>query len=72
MTWEVRLPDGIEAMYAMFFALYRDRKRKRRVVLRVESAYILEHGLNKRQRDAKKVNWQTLVYKAYKGEEIRP
>lgn len=56
------LGDG--ARYAVFFEVDRDRLRKKRVLLRVQSAYVLPR-LSKRQLQADKIRFQTLLKRAY-------
>lgn len=72
MTWEILTADGESLIYAIFFELDKDRTRKRRLILRVQSAYHLEAGLSKRQKGAKKVGWLTLLRAAHEGRKIRP
>ena len=50
--------------YAVFFEVKRDRKRKRRVLLRVQSAYILEEP-SKRLLKADKMRFQVILKRAY-------
>lgn len=56
--------------YAVYFEPTRDRRRKKRIVLQVQSAYVLDGELTKRQQKAGKVNFHTLLRKVYKGEKI--
>lgn len=72
MTVEVKNEDGSELNYAVFFDVEKDQKRRRRLILRVQSAYCLAHGLTKRQKEAKKVNLDVLLKAAYEGRGIRP
>lgn len=72
MTWQAHNADGSVSIYAVFFDTERDTSRRGRVVLRIQSAYVLEKGLTKRQKDAKKVKWGTLVKATYEGRKIRP
>lgn len=71
MTVEVKNEDGSELNYAVFFDVGKDQKRRRRLILRVQSAYCLAHGLTKRQKEAKKVNLDVLLKAAYEGRGIR-
>ena len=57
-------------LYAVFFEVGKDKTRKR-LVLRVQSAYVLENGLTKRQRNAKKIALATLLRNVHKGAPIR-
>ena len=50
--------------YAVFFEVKRDRKRKRRVLLRVQSAYILDEP-GKRLLKADKMRFQVILKRAY-------
>lgn len=50
--------------YAVFFEVKRDRKRKRRVLLRVQSAYILDEP-SKRLLKADKMRFQVILKRAY-------
>ena len=50
VTVETASSDGVQRMYAVFFEVSRDRARKRRLILRVQSAHMLDGGLNRRQR----------------------
>lgn len=56
--------------YAVFFEIARDHRRKRRLLLHVQSAYALD-GLTKRQKKAGKVSFSTLVRAAYARRKIR-
>ena len=61
VTVETASSDGVQRMYAVFFEVSRDRARKRRLILRVQSAHMLDGGLNRRQREARKVALRTLL-----------
>jgi hypothetical protein len=63
--------DGTSSLYAVFFDVERDRSRRRRLVLRIQSAYALDGGLTKRQAKAGKVTFETLLRAAYLGKKIR-
>lgn len=63
--------DGTTSLYAVFFEVEKDRVRKRRLVLRIQSAYVLDNGLTKRQSKAGKVGFQTLLRATYTGKKIR-
>lgn len=54
----------------MFFEVEKDRRRKR-LILRVQSAYVLEGGLTRRQREAKRIALSTLLRNIHKGLPIR-
>ena len=53
MTWDVHNPEGVKSIYGVFFDTERDKQRKRRILLRIQSAYILDNGLKERQRQQK-------------------
>lgn len=74
MTWELHPPIGTApaSTYAVFFDVEKDNNRKRRLILRVQSAYLLTEGLTKRQKSAKKVGWNILLKAAYENRKIRP
>ncbi len=71
VTVETVLSDGTQRVYAVFFEVSKDRTRKRRLVLRVQSTYLLEGDLTKRQRDARKVALRTLLRASLEGRKIR-
>lgn len=62
--------DGTISQYAVFFEIERDRQRKRRMFLRIQSAYLLDGGLTRRQASAGKVRFDTLLRAAYQGKKI--
>ncbi|MFM0262230.1 hypothetical protein [Paraburkholderia sediminicola] len=72
MTLQKTNADGTSSLYAVFFEVEKDRERKQRLILRVQSAYLLEKELTKRQRQAKKVAFRTLLRATYEGRKIRP
>ncbi len=61
---------GRSVNYAVFFEVLKDRARKKRMLLRVQSAYKLP-TLNKRMEKARKVNFGVLLKAVYEGREIR-
>lgn len=63
--------DGTVFRYAVFFLVEKDKDRKRRLVLRIQSAYVLDTGLTKRQEYAGKVRFDTLLRTTYQGKQIR-
>jgi hypothetical protein len=71
VTCESVNSDGSIAVYAVFFGVEKDSNRKRRLVLRVQSAYVLRDGLSRRQAKARKVAFDTLLRAAYLGKAIR-
>lgn len=61
------LPDE-KRPYSIFFEVVKDSKRKRRLLLRVQSAYLLDH-MSKHLKEAKKMNFPVILKRAYKGEK---
>jgi len=70
MTLEIEGPDGELKPYIAFFDVERDKRRKGRVILRVQSAYVRE-DLGNRLKSGEKVNFHVLVRAAYEGKKIR-
>ena len=70
MTFEFIDSNQTEKLYAIFFEVEKDRTRKRRVLLRVQSAYILE-TLTHRKQKAGKVRFNVLLKATYEGRGIR-
>jgi hypothetical protein len=63
----IETPDSTDQKpqyYAVFFEVERDKLRKKRVLLRIQSAYILEQK-TKRLAQAQKINFSVLLRKAY-------
>jgi hypothetical protein len=71
VTFENVDDDGTTSVYAVFFEVKKDRKRKRRMVLRIQSAYVLDNGMTKRQAQAGRVGFETLLRATYLGKKIR-
>lgn len=69
VTLEERSEAGGLLRYAVFFDVKKDSRRKRRLVLQVQSAYSLD-VLTKRQRSAGKVRFATLLRAAYQGRKV--
>ena len=65
-TAEVTGSDA-PGMYAVFFEVQRDKRRKRRLLLYVQSAYRLER-LSNRLAKGGKVRFATLLRKTYQGQ----
>jgi hypothetical protein len=63
---------GASSIYAVFFEVLKAKTRKRRLILQVQSAYRLDDGLSKRQRNAKKVTLRSILLAAMEGRKIRP
>jgi len=60
----------VERHYAVFFEVRRDNRRRKRLLLHVQSAYELTE-LTIRQSKAKKVKFPTLLRAAYEGRKLR-
>lgn len=69
-TLEATNSSGVPVLYAVFFSVEKDRRRSKRLLLRVQSAYPLTE-LNKRQRNAVKVRFPVLLRALYQGRKIR-
>ncbi|CAG0999833.1 hypothetical protein PLCT2_03005 [Planctomycetaceae bacterium] len=70
VTMEVTDSFGKVVHYAVFFEVRKDKRRQKRLLLRVQSAYPIEH-LNKRQQKARKVRFVVLLRAAYTGKPIK-
>lgn len=62
--------DGTKVSYTLFFEVLKDQRRKKRIVLRVQSAYVLK-SLTAAQKKAGKVNLTVLLKAVYQGRTIR-
>jgi hypothetical protein len=62
--------DGTTSLYAIFFEARKDKSRKHRM-LRIQSAYLLDEGLTKRQTSARRIGFTTLLRATYLGKKIR-
>jgi DNA-directed RNA polymerase subunit H (RpoH/RPB5) len=71
VTIELINQVGEKRYYGVFFEVSKDKKRGGRIILRVQSAYLL-NGLTKRQKAAKKVRFEVLIKAEYEGRKIRP
>ncbi len=69
MTLEV-IDAGERKHYAVFFEVKRDSRRKKRVLLHVQSAYLLD-TLTDRKKKAGKVRFHVLLKAAYEGRKIK-
>ena len=72
MTVETTNASGEPSLYAVFFEVEKDKTRKHRLLLRIQSAYTLDQGLTKRQKEAKKVTLRSILRAAVEGRKIRP
>lgn len=70
LTFEILDGDHNLGTYVLFFEVEKDGRRKRRLVLRVQSGYKVQ-ALSRRQDKAGKVRFHTLVKAAYLGNPIR-
>lgn len=70
MTFEFIGADQVVKTYAVFFEVEKDSRRKRRLLLRIQSAYILDE-LTQRQKKAGKVRFTVLLKAAYERRPIR-
>ncbi|CDN90527.1 hypothetical protein [Hydrogenophaga intermedia] len=70
LTFETVDREGKAACYSVFFEVRKDAARKKRIILRVQSAYLLDE-LTQRQRNARKVNLNVLLKAVYDGRTIR-
>lgn len=69
VTFERPTPSGGVDQYGVFFTVTRAKNRKRRLILRVQSAYLRQPTA--RQKQAKKVRFDTLLRAAHEGRKIR-
>lgn len=70
-TFEGATVDGGRPVhYVVFFEVSRDQRRKKRLLLRVQSAYPVD-ALTNRQASAGKVKFLTVLRAAYFGKKIR-
>jgi hypothetical protein len=69
VTLEVTEADGQSVNYAMFFDAEKDKHRRKRVLLRIQSAYLLD-SLSHRLASAAKVRFPRLIKAAYLGRKI--
>ncbi|MDG0025600.1 hypothetical protein [Trinickia sp. Y13] len=72
VTVETTTASGERSLYAVFFEVEKDRTRKHRILLRIQSAYTLEQGLTKRQKEAKKVTLRSVLRATAEGRKIHP
>lgn len=72
MTVETTNASGEPSLYAVFFEVEKDKTRKHRLLPRIQSAYTLDQGLTKRQREAKKVTLRSILRAAVEGRKNRP
>lgn len=69
VTFEI-VDSNQTARYAVFFSVEKDRRRNKRILLRVQSAYLLE-TITQRLKKAGKVNFDVLIRAVYEGRQIR-
>ncbi len=70
VTFERKTAVGGIEYYGMFFTVTKARNRKNRLILRVQSAYLRQPSA--RQKQAKKVRFDTLLKAAFEGRKIMP
>jgi predicted nucleotidyltransferase len=70
VSFEVTDSSGREVRYAVFFEVERCKKQKRRLILRVQSAYPMDE-VPQRLAKAGKVNLPVLLRAAYEGRKIK-
>lgn len=70
LTFESLDTLSTDEKYVIFFDVKKDSRKKKRLLLRVQSAYALQK-LNSRQVKAKKVRFSTLIKSAYECRPIR-
>jgi hypothetical protein len=62
--------DGAPHQYVVYFEVKKDQRRKKRMLVQVQSAYRLDKPLTKRQQKAGKVRFPTLLRAIYRGDII--
>lgn len=70
LTFEAHDNNGKAACYSVFFEVRKDSARRKRIIMRVQSAYLVDE-LTPRQRSARKVNLSVLLKAVYEGRAIR-
>lgn len=70
MTIELTTRGGSTRPYIVFFDVEKDKRRKKRVILRVQSAHVRDE-LTNRMKQGGKVKFPVLISAAYRGEKIR-
>jgi len=70
VTLEIVGIDGKKMNYAVFFAVEKDGKRRKRLLLRVQSAYPLA-AVSHRIANGQKVRFAQLIKKTYLGQPLR-
>ena len=70
VTFETMEGSRGSRIYAVFFEPRKDTSRRRRIILRVQSAYVLE-ALTRRLANAGKVGFDKLLNAVYSGGKIR-
>lgn len=70
VTFERPTATGEIEHYGVFFTVTKAKNRKNRLILRVQSAYLRQPTA--RQKQAKKVKFDTLLRAALEGRKIRP
>ena len=70
VTFERQTETGDVEHYGVFFTVTKAKNRKNRLILRVQSAYLRQPTA--RQKQAKKVRFDTLLRAAFEGRKIKP
>lgn len=70
-TFQVVDRQGNTVTYAVFFTVKKDSVRRKRIILRVQSAYVLDQ-MTRRQKESGKVNLKVLLRAVYEGRKIKP
>lgn len=70
LTVEIIDRNGVQVPYTVFFEVTKDRSRRKRMILRVQSAHARQE-LTKRQAKARKVRLDVLLRAVYEGREIK-
>lgn len=71
MTIEVADESEIPMKYIVFFDVKKDNKRRKRIILRIQSAHTREE-LTNRMKSGKKINFSVLLKAIYEGRKIKP
>ncbi len=70
VTFERTTAAGDVEHYGVFFTVTKAKSRRNRLILRVQSAYLRQPST--RQKQAKKVRFDTLLRAAHEGRKIKP
>lgn len=70
-TFQALNSSGVPVTYAVFFTVKKDAARRKRLILRVQSAYVLEQ-FTRRLKESGKVNLKVLLRAVHENRKIRP